>query len=54
MSRAHMLYDDKPLEQTAVETSRWPEPWKPVAKLVIENRVENGNMVCTTKLTYFG
>ena len=32
MSRAHMLYDDKPLEQTAVETSHWPEPWKPVAR----------------------
>ena len=32
MSRAHMLYDDKPLEQTAVETSRWPEPWKSVAR----------------------
>ena len=32
-----MLYDDKPLEQTAVETSRWPEPWKPVARSVSNN-----------------
>ena len=50
MSRAHMLYDDKPLEQTTVETSRWPEPWKPVARLGIENRIENGHIVCTIKL----
>ena len=54
MSRAHMLYDDKPLEQTAVETSRWPESWKPVARLAIKNRVENDVMVCTVKLISFG
>lgn len=38
MSRAHMLYDDKPLDQTAVETFHWPEPWEPVARSVIRPR----------------
>ena len=27
MSRAHMLYDDKPLESGATTTSKWPSSW---------------------------
>ncbi len=30
MSRAHMLYDDQPLEQEAVRSSRWRGKWEPL------------------------
>lgn len=29
MSRAHMLYEDKPLLQEGVRTSKWPGRWEP-------------------------
>lgn len=31
MSRAHMLYDDKPLLQEAVRSSKWQGKWDPEA-----------------------
>ena len=29
MSRMHMIYDDRPLQQEAVKTSRWKTKWTP-------------------------
>ena len=29
MSRMHMIYDDRPLDQETVETTKWKEKWAP-------------------------